>query len=450
VFTLNGTGLVVTGTAFSGCIAVGDVITLTPPGLAARVRGLHVQDRPAPVGRAGQRIAINLAGDIEKADVARGMWVVAPRLHLPVQRFHAEVRVLDAIPQRLPVHVHLGAARVPGRLALLSGGELAPGEDALAEIVLDRRIGALAHDRFVLRDPAANRTLGGGRVLDVFPPARHKRSPERLALLRQLGEADHVKALRATLAGHAAGVDLRRFALGRNLDDPDAVWRVLGLTVVREDRECLGFTPEAWRSLGERLLAALAAEHERAADMVGIERERLRRLTLPALPRAAFDRLVAELQDADRLSQTGGWLHLPGHRASLAAADADLWGRLRAYLDAAPLQPPRVRDIARGSGVAEDKVRGLLKRVARIGLAYPVAHDHYFTAEAVARLAAQVDALCMKDGAARAAALRDAIGGGRKVAIQILEFFDRVGYTRRVRDVHVRREPGTTRQWIVQ
>jgi selenocysteine-specific elongation factor len=183
--------------------------------------------------------------------------------------------------------------------------------------------------------------------------------------------------------------------------------------------------------------------------MIGIERDRLRRLTLPTLPRAAFDRLLAELQSAGRLAQTGGWLHLPEHRATLAAADGEHWQLLRPLLDAAPFQPPRVRDVAHASGIAEEKVRSLMKRLARIGLVYPVAHDHYFTAEAVAQLAAHVDALHERDGAARAASLRDLIGGGRKIAIHILEFFDRVGYTRRVRDSHVRREPGTARQWVL-
>ena len=127
-----------------------------------------------------------------------------------------------------------------------------------------------------------------------------------------------------------------------------------------------------------------------------------------------------------------------------------MWKLLRPLLDATPFQPPRVRDLAHAVGIAEETVRGLMQRLARVGLVYPVAHDHYFTAQAVAQLAAHVDGLCEREGAARAAALRDIIGGGRKVAIHILEFFDRVGYTRRVKDTHVRREPGTMRQWVLQ
>lgn len=450
VFTLRGIGLVVTGTAHSGRVAVGDTVTITPPGLAARVRGLHVQDKPAEAGQAGQRIAMNLAGDFEKADLARGMWVAAPRLHRPIARFQCEVRALEPLRHWLPVHLHLGAADVTGRLALLEGEALAAGDTQLAEIILDRPVGALAHDRFVLRDQSAARTLGGGRVLDIFPPGRHKRAAERLALLRLMAEEDPAPTLAEMLARQPAGVDLDRWALARNLDEPDALWRSLELTVVDNGGARIGFPAAGWRALGERMLAALAAEHERAPEMIGVERDRARRLTLPALPRSACDRLVGELLAAQRLGQTGGWLHLPEHRATLAATDADLWKLLRQLLEAAPFQPPRVRDMAKASGVAEDTVRNLMKRVARVGLAYPVAHDHYFTAEAVAELAAHVDALNARDGAARAAALRDIVGGGRKVAIHILEFFDRVGYTRRVRDTHVRREPGTTRQWVLQ
>ena len=450
VFTLQGIGLIVTGTAFSGRIAVGDTMTVTPPDIAARVRSLHVHDRPAQVGQAGQRIAINLAGDIEKTDLERGMWVVAPHLHLPLQRFQCEVHALEVLRHWQPVHVHLGAADVTGRLALLEGETLAAGASMLAEILVDKPIGALAHDRFILRDQSATRTIGGGRVLDIFPPTRHKRTPERLVMLRLLGDDDPVPALRAALELQPAGVDLDRYALSRNLDDDAALWQTLGLTVIEDAGTRLGFTATGWRQLAERLLTALAAEHERAPDMIGVERDRLRRLTLPALARAAFDRLVAEQMVAGHLAQTGGWLHLPSHRATLASVDTDLWNKLRPLLDATPFQPPRVRDMANASGIAEETVRGLMQRVARVGLVYPVAHDHYFTAQAVAQLAAQVDALCESDSAARAATLRDVIGGGRKVAIHILEFFDRVGYTRRVKDAHVQREKGTMRQWVLQ
>jgi len=449
-FTLRGVGLVVTGTAFSGMVCQADTLMVTPLGRRVRVRGLHVHDCPAEQGKAGERIAINLAGDVEKTDISRGDWLVAPTLHQPLQRFHATVHALAPLRHWQPMHLHLGAVDITGRLALLEGDTLAPGDTALAELLLDRPIGALAHDRFVLRDQSAMQTIGGGRVLDIFPPARHKRAPGHLAYLRLQAHDDLRPALQLALL-HPAGVDLGRIAQGRNLaaDEAGALWRELQLVVVADGSSTRGFSAERWRQLADKVLAATAAEHERSPDMIGIARDRLRRLTLPTLSRAAFDHLIQQVIAEERLVQSGGWLHLPDHRASLAAADAQVWRALKPLLNETPANPPRVRDIARATGVPEPTVRGLFKRVSRVGLAYPVAHDHYFSAESVAQLADQVEMLCVRDGYARAATLRDAIGGGRKVAIHILEFFDRVGYTRRVRDEHLLRQPGVPRQWVL-
>lgn len=160
---------------------------------------------------------------------------------------------------------------------------------------------------------------------------------------------------------------------------------------------------------------------------------------MPTLSRPAFDALLAVPLADGRIAQTNAWLHLPEHRVQLAAGDRDLWLTLKPLLDAEPCNPPRVRDMAKATGIAEETVRTLFKRIARHGDAWPVAHDHYFTAGAVADLARRVAALNARDGCARAAPLRDEIGGGRKVAIHILEFFDRIGYTRRVRDTHILR-----------
>lgn len=450
VFTLKGVGLVVTGSAFSGHVRVGDSLVLTPPGIRLRVRGMHVQDQPAEEGRAGQRIALNLAGDVEKSDVERGMWLVAPRLHLPVQRFQGEVRALAPLRHWQPVHVHLGAADVNGRLALLEGDVLEAGRAMLAEIILDKPVGVLAHDRFVLRDQSAIQTIGGGTVLDIFPPSRHKRAAPRLQALRLMALPDPRPGLLDLLAQRAEGLDLGQFALNRNLESTDTLLEGSGIVVVEEGDVRIAFAPERWRQLTDKAILALTEAHVREPDMIGLERDRLRRLTLPSLTRLAFDRLISDLLADGSIAQTGGWLHMPDHQASLAGADRDLWQTLKPLLDNTPCQPPRVRDMAKATGIAEDAVRRLMKRAARVGLAYPVALDHYFSAEAVAELATQVDQLCERHGTARAADLRDIIGGGRKVAIHILEFFDRVGYTRRVRDEHMRREPGRQRQWVVQ
>lgn len=455
-FSLTGVGTVVTGTAHAGSLAIGDTLTLSPPGRKARVRGLHVQDRPAECGLAGERCAIALKGDFEKKDIERGMWLVDDALAMPLSRFHAELRVPSGhkpLTHLQTVHLHVGTEDIVARVALLDCRKAEAGESALVEILLERETLALHGDRFVLRDAGAQRTVAGGRVLDIFPPSRHKRDPKRLALLDHLRTDDPAAAL-GSLAGQVAiGVDLTKFSLSWNLPVAEAgeLARRRGLHVVRDADSPVAITRQAWAELQTRLVDTLAQEHDRVPDMPGVEPGRLHRMTSIQLPRAAFDSLSAELLANGRIVQTRAWLHLPEHRATLSDEDQGLYNNLRALLYAHPYNPPRVRDIFDATGIPEATVRQLFKRIARAGELYPVAHDHYFSADAVAELAEIVRRLNEEHGAARAAAFRDIIfsngGGGRKVAIRILEFFDRVGYTRRVGDDHILRAEGVAHEW---
>jgi selenocysteine-specific elongation factor len=451
-FTLAGAGTVVTGTVFSGQVAVADRLVLSPPGCEVRVRSIHAQNRPAAMGAAGQRCALNLAGDrFDKSCVQRGHWVLARPVHAPAQRLDVELTLLASEGRPLahwtPVHFHLGAAEAMGRVTLLEEQVLQPGRTGLAQLVLDRTVGALHGDRFVVRDQSAVRTVGGGRVLDPFPPTRGRRGPARLALLRDWARATPEEGLRAALEHSPYGIDVTRFAQTWNLvaSEMQTLVQKTDARLAGPPDALLAISGAAWSQLLEQALAALAAEHERAADMIGVSRERLRRLGAPALPQAVFDAAVEELLSQGRIAQTGPWLHAPNHHVRLTAGEDKLWETVGPLLQRVPFQPPRVRDLARTLLLEEDAMRQLLKRVARTGAVYPVAHDHYFGRSAVAALAEIVRELGGRNAGINAADFRDRIGTGRKLAIQILEFFDRAGFTRRVKDTHVLRQPALFR-----
>jgi selenocysteine-specific elongation factor len=447
-FTLKGTGLVVTGTVHAGELAVGDEATLSPPGIGVRARSIHAQDRPAQRARAGERCALNLtAPGLDRSLVQRGYWLLDARAHAPVQRLDVQLRLLAAEPRALrhwtPVHVHLGTTDVTARVALLEGEELAAGATALAQLVLERPIGALTGDRFVLRDQSATRTFAGGVVVDPFPPSRGRRAPMRLQMLRAWAGLDPRAALRASLDLAPLGVDLERFALAWNLHEVAACALEVraAMRIVTGPAARFGFSAAAWQGLRDAILRALLADHERAPDMLGVGRERLRRLAAPAFAPAAYEAALDDLLGEGAIAASGAWLHDPRHRVSLGPADAALWQRARPLLDAQPWQPPRVRDVAHALAVDEAQVRVALKAAARLGEVYPVAHDHYFTRRAVGELAQIVRDLDHEPQGATAAAFRDRIGTGRKLAIHILEFFDRVGFTRRAGDRHMLRQP---------
>lgn len=440
-FTLAGTGTVVTGTVFSGNVRVGDHLLLSPSGIAVRVRGIHAQNRPAESGTAGQRCALNLAGTgFDRHDVRRGDWVLAGPAHGPTQRVDARLHLLASADKPLrhwsPVHFHLGAADVMARVSLLENDALEPGSSGLVQIVLDRPIGALRGDRFIIRDQSASRTVGGGGVLDPFPPARKRRTPERLSMLSALEQPTVHAALQSLLDASLGGVDLARFALTCNLDSTEieALQREVPLAVVGG----IAFSARVWQSLRQAVLERLAEAHSQFPDMLGPDAGRLRQMAAPRLLRAAFDGLLARLREEGYIAQSGPWLHLPAHRITLSPGDQEIWRHVAPLLLEQPFQPPRVRDLANALLVGEVPMRLLLHRLAAMGEVYRVAHDHYFMPHSVALLAAIIREIAAEsaDGGVAAALFRDRIGVGRKLAIQILEFFDASGVTRRTGDVH--------------
>lgn len=444
-FTLTGTGTVVTGTVSSGEVRIGDKLLVSPAGIEVRVRSIHAQNRPAEMGRAGQRCALNLAGaQFDKSDVGRGDWILGADIHAPAQRLDVELKLLSSESKALkhwtPVHVHLGAADISGRVALLEAETLQPGQSGLAQIVLDRPLSALYGDRFILRDQSATRSIGGGKVLDPFPPMRHRRAPARIAALHAAKQRDPAAALAHALQVETC-VDLARFIQSRNLrrEEAETLWKNVPIHRINAPPALLGIAATKWDELKQTLRATLAHEHAQSPDSLGPDRERLRRMALPSLPRPAFAALLEEMLAAGEIARTGPWLHLPEHKVTLSPAEEKIWQGILPLLLAEPFQPPRVRDIAKAMHSEESRVRLLLKRVARMGEAYVVAHDHFFARQAVEKLAAIAAAIGQGKGVIRAAEFRDRIGTGRKLAIQILEFFDRIGLTRRTGDDHMLR-----------
>ncbi len=435
-FSLKGAGTVVTGTVFAGRVAVGDEVMVTPVGKTVRLRGLHVMNQPAQEGRIGQRCALNLAG-VAKDDIARGDWIVSPRLHAPTARFDVRLNLSPAAPGPLahwaPVHLHLGAAHVMARVALLEGDKLAPGESMLAQLVCDKPIGALNGDRFILRDAEARHTLGGGRVLDPDAPARKRKTPLRLAELAAL-ETPGV-AQRLTHLLDLGGVNLN--TCGAHWNRTDLAGQLPADAVrIQAGQEDWAFSAAHWASLGEKLVADLAGFHERFPDEQGPETARARRMFFPKLAAPVFAARVDALYRQGSLQRSGAWLHLPTHTVELSREDEALWQRIRPWLAESPLDPPWMRDLAKRTGRDEATMRRLLQKLARQGKLYPVVRDLFYLPEAVAQLAAIVQDLEHASGETRAAEFRDRSGLSRKRAIQVLEFFDRVGYTRRVREAH--------------
>lgn len=424
-FQLKGAGLVVTGTVHSGEIAVDGTVHLFPDGQPLRVRGLHVQNQPAASARAGDRAAINLAGN-DRDLPQRGAWLTAdpePGHHVLVARLH----VLDDFPRPVrhwtPVHVYQATSHTTARLALLEGSRAQPGEAALVHLQLDGPLPARHGDRLVVRDHGLDRTLGGGRVIDNRPWRGRRRHPARLREVEALQESDPARALAALLAlgpveiaplrslWHLAGADLDALLAGSGAG-------------VHQGRLVAEAQWQAWRTL---LQQECESRHAADAALQGL-RENDFEAPVPADFRAE---LLNELAAAGKLQQRAGRFQPARHQVVLSREEAALLARLKPLLDQP--QPPSLGDIGKTLRMPLRALQSGVAALAGKGALAQVNERRLYMADRLMHLADVAQSLSA-DREFTAREFRDAAGIGRNVAIDVLEYFDARGFTRRLGD----------------
>ncbi|MCK7319317.1 selenocysteinyl-tRNA-specific translation elongation factor SelB [Enterobacter cloacae subsp. cloacae] len=425
-FTVKGAGLVVTGTALSGEVKVGDTVWLTGVNKPMRVRGLHAQNQPVEHAHAGQRIALNIAGDAEKAQLNRGDWLLSEAPPEPSERVIVSLQTHIPLSQWQPLHIHHAASHITGRVSLL--------ENDLAELVFDTPLWLADNDRLVLRDISARETLAGARVVTLNPPRRGKRKPEYLQWLSALAQASNDKAALEVHLERGA-VNLTDFAWARQLSNEGLLPLTQQPGFIQAGNNLLNAPVAAcWQ---RKVLNTLATYHEQHQDEPGPGRERLRRMALPMEDDALVLLLIENMRESGVIKSHHGWLHLPDHKAGFTAEQEAIWQK------AAPLfgdEPWWVRDLARETNTDEQVMRQVLRHAAQQGLIVAIVKDRYYRNDRIVAFASLIRELDQARGSTCAADFRDRLNVGRKLAIQILEYFNRIGFTRRRGNDHLLRD----------
>jgi selenocysteine-specific elongation factor len=437
VFSVAGSGTIVTGTVFNGEVTPGNRLLVSPRGAPVRVRAIQIRGNTVQRAQAGDRCAMNLSA-IDVDAIARGDWVLDEAIHAPSRRMDVRFTLLEteraALAHWTPVHLHLATADVMARVSVRGGAAIAPGTSAWAQLVVDTPIAALNGDRFILRDQSAGRTLGGGTVIDPLAQARRRAAAPWLAALEH-GAPEAALAHLLKIPGQT--VDCARFELVFNLcaaragsmyQSSDAVilGRVQRVAIARASAN----------AIRDGMLARLGEFHRTQPQAPGIDIAALRKELAHSLPVDAFSFLLRDLAEAHMLEIHGSTVRLPGHDATSNAADEEMWRAVLPALLAARFVAPTIAELARALGLDEARLRDFLHRKSKTGEVMRVAEDLFYPKATLATLAANAAlvARSASKGLFSAAQYRDATGIGRTRAIKILEFFDTLGITQRIGD----------------
>lgn len=448
-FVLQGHGVVVTGTALSGEIKIGDHVRCLPGDQSFRVRSLQVHNRAVDTAGWGQRIALNLSGP-EKAAIERGQVICHEKLTLTSDRFDAILEVRPAASRGVKNHqrvrVHLGTAERMAKLILLGAKDkVAPKDSAYCQVNIAEPLLVMRGDHFIVRDETARRTLGGGFVIHPWAK-KHRRAEadleKRLAALHTANLPSLIEGLINESDEFAlSGDPIRQFVNLREEEVRECIEKMATLRAFSAEGEKVYTTETKWQSLKQGLLQALQDFHQAHPLAPGMEMEELRARLPYRMASRLFRSLVDILAEAKIVSRDGNLLRLPRHQIRLSEAEQRLTEKITKLLEVEPLAPPDLKQIERELGIGRAKLAEIIRLMERDNSIVRVATDLYFLRDRVDKVKSLLYKYLAENSEITAATFRDLLGSSRKYTIALLEHFDREGVTLRIGDARRLKTP---------
>ncbi|HLN28525.1 MAG TPA: selenocysteine-specific translation elongation factor [Gemmataceae bacterium] len=447
-FIVQGHGTVVTGSVTAGTLRIGDETEWLPRRELVRVRTLQNHDRAVEEVHRGMRAAINLAG-VPHEEVVRGQELATPGYLLPSRvltlRLHCLDDVRRPIKHRAAVRFHLGTSEIMGTISLLDCDTVEPGQWGMAQIFLERPSMATWGQPFVVRDPSAAHTLGGGQVLQPTAKKIRRRHLEFLERIERLwtGSTEE-RVLTVAWFGGFAGFTLADIVRGTDVGPHEGQELLDSLRergnlveIATGHARRLLLHCDMVKELEERILQALGRLHEQFPLMSTHDRQKLQShldyVGDDSLVHATVDRLLQHRRLVGDLRRIGR----ADFKPQLSANQRKLKDKLVAAFQEARFQPPEPASFAGQAGGNAASIKDLLELCVAEGYLVPIAGDLFLHADAEAEMRKLIGARLAASSALPVAEIRDLLGTTRKYAVPLCEYLDRIGLTRREGDLRV-------------
>ena len=436
IFSVKGAGTVLTGTAFSGAVRIDDELYLSD-GIKVRVKNIHAQNQQNTQGIAGQRLALNINADLDRTSIRRGDWLFSQTPPSPTDRITVQLDAETALNESQPVHIYHAAARTVGKLNLLTAKNLPAAQQAVAEVILDEPLFLAFGDKLILRSGDAKQLVGGAKVIEIHSPKRHKRTQVRLDFLQNLQQAD-TAAQRLALYLQERAVSAQHIAWTEQLTETQLNDILTQNNNVRYQNWC--FNADYQTQQTAKILTALSAYHSQHSDQLGVSKARLYRIAAINQAEKLIYHFIDQLLEKGQLQQTRGWLHLPEHKIQFSTEERDLWHLVLTEFEKQNGQPLWVRDLANLLELDETLMRNFLYKAGKLGYLTAIVKDRFFLTETLYAYARLIKQMATEQGAVSVNELRDRLQFGRKLTVQLMEYFDRCGFLRRKGNAHILRD----------
>lgn len=457
VFVRPGFGTVVTGTLVAGQIRAGDTVEVLPQGLAARIRGLQTHNQSVEQAIAGQRVAVNLSG-VEKAELERGNVVAKPGAYRATARFNAHIRMLTSpiahgeraenlvATHQMRVRIHLGTAEAIGRIYLLQPEPIRLGEIGFVQIRLETPLVCTEGDRFILRRYSPLTTLGGGIVLEPVVDRYRRHDPALLKSLQDRMSGSGEVRLLNRLKSYPQGIPESEFLrqnpeLGE--ENLQALIQKGSLLVLSVGSSRLFIHPDTAQVLTNKLLQAVSEYHRLNPLKSGISPEALR--TGLGWERALFEAMMERVCSGNQ-PQLELFIHQTlreprvrqtGFEVKMNPRQQSLYERVeKIYLESGILVPVP-QEVSEEMGAPPSAILEMLRTGVECERFVLVGENLFYPVSTLQQIRQLVRDYLMKESSMTAAQFRDLTQSSRKYAVPLLEYFDSIGFTKRMGDARI-------------
>ncbi|MDO8717242.1 MAG: selenocysteine-specific translation elongation factor [Dehalococcoidales bacterium] len=430
VFTIAGSGTVVTGTLLDGSLSVGDEVEIVPAGLKSRLRGLQTHKARVTTAGPGSRVAANLVG-IATTQVQRGDVLTKPGWLVPTTLLSAHLHLLADAPRPLghniSVSFHTGSAETMAKVRLLEKEKLQPGEWGWVQIALSQPVALVKGDRFIIR--STMETMGGGNVVDAYAKRLRRFRPEIIEGLKVKEEGTAETSLLALIEAkqpmeEGSLLGQSQLPKGEVQSVIDALIMQRQVIVIGEGEHRLLFTGPVWARLANTATTILMDYHQKYPARSGMPKVELgSRLKMGRHAANIWQKLAAE----GVLNEEGMVVRLPVHHIKLTPQQQAKIDAFLKSLEQNPYSPP-------GDQIPEPDLLNLLIEQQKV---VKVSEGVVFAPAVYQEMAGKITAHLKAHDKATLAEIRDLLNTSRKYAQAILEHLDEKKITRRTGDERV-------------
>ncbi len=446
VFSISGFGTVITGTLWSGKIKVGEILELMPSQKQVKIRTIQVHNEKTDTAFAGQRVAVNLQG-IELNEIKRGYLLTTPGAFIPSYRIDARLRLLPASNRIIRnwnrIRFHLGTDEVLGRVVLLDRDELNPGEEAFVQIILEKQIVAQKGDAFVIRYYSPVTTIGGGTVIESNAAKQKRFKEEVLEELAIKEEGSLYERLLYEMTATGQDVftidDLAR-KTGNHISEQltNEILQLIDDEKIIEIKPGFYISQTKMDNINEIIEENLRKYHSKYPLRSGYPKEDMRSKYFSNLNSKVFNAILKLLEEQNDLIIKGNEISLVTHHPTPGEEERRVIDYMLDVFNRQLFNPPSLEDIKTHLAVNDAIMTEAISYLINQGHLIKVDGENYFSSAAIEEGKTILEEYFREEQELSLATARDLLKTSRKYTLPLVEYYDKIRFTRRIGDMRIK------------